>query len=310
MKWNDWFWAANKKVVETSIDTTASTLNTLGSLACMVSGAGFALSSSIDEALSASYFGSSHTVGHTNITVRIGENGYSVNKTIPFAFYKEVDGMDNLSEYIDPIKIKQLSMILSAAGVFARALGASIHKWQKSKEDDRFFQNKYQVALESPKIREYLLVNAESLSGSLAQIMISKAVMGSFIYYSGLVGTTYSLTYPPSSTQRVTTNTYKGPVKRRLVSFEFDSDTNSSLDAQEEDPPIDLDQIMHARALANMTYGGGLFFQSETPPGYPVVVPATLGFGLHIISTFFAKKAKQERDERVFNTQQNSFFPL
>ena len=76
------------------------------------------------------------------------------------------------------------------------------------------------------------------------------------------------------------------------------SDTNFS---------IVFGKIFNTNATSNVTYGGGVFFNTKKAAKYPVPVPAVVGMGLFIASGFFARRAEEARTKRIVEAKQEYF---
>lgn len=305
MSWTDKFWTAYGMVLDATIDVTATALNGIGSVACMLGGAGFATSYAIDEKLNASYYGSANTVGQVNLGFDFLAFDYSINETIPIQHYDQMTGSVSYSmnDYIHPDTVRIGSAIFVTSGAILRALSANIKLWQQSRDDKRFFKHHYGVDIDRPHAQEYAFVNAESVCHSLYYTFTSSAIAGAVIHYSGLVGTNHSVTYPLVADQHVSSSSYNGPVNTVLIPIEFKLDRNITIDLPGLEDPVLVEEIVNANGMVNATYGGGLFFNSHSSSSFPVAVPAGAGISAYLASSFFSKKSKHHRDERIHQAQ-------
>ncbi|MCL9683263.1 hypothetical protein [Legionella maioricensis] len=296
MGWRDRFWSAYGVVVDTTIEITANTLNMVGSLACVIGGAGFAISFAIDEVLNASYYGSVAAMGAVKLSVEFESFDYRINETIPFDdSFQKSDGISYLvKDYLHKDAVQITSAALFSSGTVLRVLGANMKQWQQGRVDKAHYKNRLGVDIPSPTGKEYLYTNAESLFGSLSYTFLSTAVTGAVIK-AQVISPTQHLTYPDKGRIQVNEPYYKGPVTEVSIPLAYTFVRNISLD-------LFGFALLKARAqgLANATYGGGLFLQpADNPPDPPVVLPAALGASAYLVNNFFSKKLIHLRDERI-----------
>ncbi len=137
--------------------------------------------------------------------------------------------------------------------------------------------------------------------------MIACSFTGAVIRYLGLTNTNHHFTYPSSANQSVNSSNYCGPVDTTMIPVEFVLNQNATIDLPVVHINLSVDEIIDATAMANLSYGGGLFFKSNNHSNIPIIAPAVLGAGTNLASTFFAKKAMRLRDERILEAQQNGY---
>lgn len=316
MAWRDKFWSAYGMVRNTAIDLTVNTVvntcNIVGSLACMAGGVGFALSNVLDETLRASYYGSALTTGAVLVDANLKTFNYHFNESIPFerSDYVIGDLTYNLKDYIHPEKVRVASSIFFASGTALRLIGTNVKQWRQGRLDKAYYKSEHDLEIANPSRKEYLYASAESLCGSISFTFLSASIAGEVINYTGLVGSSQSLTYPTDGMLRVNATHYEGPLKTLSIPVAYKISKDISINLY----GLNIKALVEERvnALANTTYGGGLFFKSEVTANPPVVIPAAVGGSAFLAGSFFARKVGEERDERIYKTidHKNKYDPL
>lgn len=311
MKWIDTCWAACKAVVNTAINTTISTLESVGSLACIAGGAAFSLSYEMDETVTGSYYASANITGNVTFHgVAPKLDNYTFNTTVPFNHYLQKDGglTYSLTELILPETVRAASAILSASGTVCRLLGANLRTWQQGRYDSQFLQERFRAQSISPTAREYLYINAQSLFSSLSFMSMGSAVTAGAIQWSGLLNYKPKITFPHSSEQHITSEHYSGPVTNEMIPLKYDlAPQNETIDLPIIHMPVEVDIQVDAQALANTTYGGGVFFQSQSKGDFPVEAPAMIGTSAYLAGNFFAVKVRNLRAERLIEAERRGY---
>lgn len=303
MQWKIAFADMQKYAFEVGTDVAVSTMNALGSLACMASGASFAIASSSEDALSIAYFGASDTDGTFNFYLQFNESSVQLSKSIPFKHYLEMDGMDSLNEYLKPKTINFFGMIMGTAGTFLRAVARNIQVWKTGRDELALFNTEYLGSIQPPTRREYKDATMASILASLSSICFSNAIVGSFIQFSGGLGTNYKITYPAKGDLSANSTKYKGPLKLTVVPLEFGPNPSFFINRTETNNSIKFDEVLNFNATANVTYGGGVFFNTKKAARYPLALPMFGGISLFMASGFFAKKAEKARIERILQAK-------
>lgn len=300
MSWINKFWTAYDYATSTVINSTAAALSTVGSLACKVGGAGFALSYAIDETVKGSYYGLANAVGKIDMGIDIIQFSYSINGTLPFqqSFQKE-DGMSyHLKDYLRADVLRAASGIFSVSGLFLNVISANIKKWQQGRDDKKYIKNKYGKESTGATLKEHIYESAAIACSSLTDSFISCAITSSIINYSGLIGSNKSITYPYTSPWRINSTQYQGPVQSTLFPLSYKIEQNKTLNLPFIGQ-VDILQKVLGEALLNVTGGGGLFFKSNNKTSLPTAIPASLGITTHLTGSFFANKATRQRDNRM-----------
>lgn len=295
------------------VGTVANACNAAGSLSCIVSGATFALAYSIDDALHVRYYGAANTLGNVELDFSWQNSVSNTTRTIPVDHIIQEDGIEILSKYIPAAAIRQVGFIAGAAGFFLKAVGVTLQTWHEGAEDIVNLKRLQNRCIQKPSTKEYLYANAASAFEVCSIIAYSNAVTGSFIYYSGVSGSRYSLTYPFSADAHVQSTYYNGPVKFDEHFFEYISTLNLSLDIQDDNASTEnalnltLKGIFTSKAKANVTlaYGGGIVFNSKESKSYPAVPQGVLGFLGNIGTIFFNDKCREVREIRVHQAKNN-----
>lgn len=309
MSWMDKFWTAYGVVVNTAIDTTASTLNAMGSIACKIGGVGFAMSYGMDETIKASYYGSANSIGQVNMGIDLVKYKYSINGSIPFQYDTQRDGgaSYHIKDYIHPDTVRAASALFTLSGTALRVLSANIKQWQQGREDTRYIKNKYGVQTTGTSIKEYFYVTAGTVCSSLSDSLLSCAATSTLINYSGIIGSNYHFTYPKTSSATVKSSNYQGPVQSSLIPLGLKIEQNITRKLPYIPVDVLIQEKIEANALINATYGGGLSFKSNDNTNLPAAIPASLGIGAYLASTFFARKAARQRDDRMQETHRLAY---
>ena len=309
MGWMDKVKMISGTIANKAIDFTASTLNVCGSTACLIGGMGFAATQSLSGTINATYFGNANAVGKLDVDGQLEDSKLGVNYTLPLHVNGTKQGHIpyKLADYLDPNTMYFASAVLVGSGTILCALGNSLKKWQEQHYDESHYETLYNTRPIKPTAKEYLAVNAKSLSYSLSLSLLSYHVVSCVINYSSLLSKLH-ITYPFTG-ERVTGTDYHGPIARGAIPV------NINLDP--ERIPIQIPIIGEIDVLLNMlvngtvavTYGGGLFFKSEVsgvvPSALKVASSAIGGLSAYIAGGFFSRKERQQRDERVSHLGQH-----
>lgn len=311
MKWIDTCWSACKTVVNTTINAAVSALESVGSLACVAGGVAFSLSYEMDETVTGSYYASGYVTGNVTFQATAPKlDNYTFSTIVPFTHYLQQDGglTYSLTELISPETVRIVSAILSASGTGLRLLGANLKTWQQGRADSQFLQERFRVKAINPTAREYLYMNAHSLFSSVSYISMGSAVTAGAIQWSGLLNYKPEITFPHSSQQAISSEHYSGPVTNVMIPLKYDlPPQNESIVLPIVDVPVEVDVQVDAVALANTTYGGGVFFASGSKGNFPVEAPALIGTSAYLAGNFFATKARNLRSERLIEAERRGY---
>lgn len=316
MTWTDTFWSAYKivsytteLVVCTTIGATVRALNSVGTLACMIGGAGFATSYSIDESLNASYYGSLNANGLVTLGLDAKQLRVKVNETMPFSRNDQMNwgATYNLVDYIYPYTIQTYSSIFFISGTALKVLCANVRHWQQNREQARDFKNKHGVKLMSPFITEYLGITTAAIFESLAQSSLSSAVTSNVINSTGLLGSSQSFTYPFQSNQTINSTYYKGPVTSTVFHLSEEMSKNITIKWPFINPfrqPVELSILIEAlikgQGDMNATYGAGIFLKSNSKPNIPLgAISSTVAATSFLMSNSMFKLVKKQCDNRI-----------
>lgn len=300
MGWKDGFWSTCHWIVDTGFYVTASTLNTLGTFACTVGGVGYAASFVMDETLNTNYYASAAAEGTVEISAEFFQFDYNVTDTIPFSEFAQKSGGTgyNLKDYLHPETVRAGSVIISATGTLLKILGANIKYWHEGRISRSYFKESHGMDISSSSVKEQAVISAEALLSSLSYICLSTAMTGALIQ-SGIINTRQRITYPLEGNQWVSSSHYHGPVMGLTVPINYSYSKNVSIELFGEYLLATFGARLNA--IANATYGGGLFFEPvKDRPSPPVVIPAMLGASAYLAKNFFSRNVKQMRDERAY----------
>lgn len=302
MSWVNKFWTACTYAVDAGVSLSSTILNGVGSLSAAAGGAGLAFAVVADEQLKASYYASAFTPGELVVGINVPALNFNINETISFQHQLTKEGQQsfNSSSYLTPQTLSIASSVLIAGGSLLKVAGACLKKWNDYRDDKKFLKEKHQIDyLLPPTKAEYGNSSAEAALLALSQAAISGAVVGSVLSFSSLNKFKGCFTYPSSGPMINTSQYYLGPVTFTSIPVVLDLKQNTTLELPIVDVQLIIEQTASAKAIANVTYGGGVFFNAQNNTSFPVVVPAVLAIAAHQASRFFSKKTSQARDERM-----------
>jgi hypothetical protein len=302
-------------IINAAINTTASVLDTAGSIACSVGGMGFAAAQAIDKTFQASYAGSAVGWGGLDVSGTL-DHLFGINYTLPLRLSKTLDGQElyHATDYVDSGMICMVSSVVLGSGVILKGLGSTLKKFQQYRDDDQFTQQNYGSKIERPAAHEFMQSQLTSLSSSLTIAMLSYNTAICFAYYSDLLNSALRLTYPLQGTQYASGVYYHGPQKTTTYPIAV------SLDPQQI--VVDLPFIGNVTLLlnmafngaANITAGAGVFFKENGPtpiaPPVSVTASAVAGSSAYLLSNFFAKKELEARDRRLIMAARKTVFSI
>lgn len=297
MKWREGFWGLCTYVIDATITVTANSLNIVGTLACQLGGALFSLSYTADEEINAAYFSSAVVNGRVDFSVNVTKLNYNIkNDTLFFNdnFNKTGGLSGNLQSYISPNSIIKACLILVGSGTLLKLSGTNLQYWQNTRLDKRLYQSQYQLPLSNAGLKEFSYVSLGAVFNSLADVFKIQTVTGTFIHFSKLFNSTLGFTYPERGNISHSTN-YNGPIISVTVPLSYAFNENITISGGE----MNVQASGVANALANISYGAGLFFSPNRHPEPPIAIPATLGLTSQLSGTFFTSKARQLREGRV-----------
>lgn len=308
MFWKNGLWSAYTYAVDSVIGAAANTLNVVGSLACMIGGAGFASASGINETFTGAYYGNGTISGLVHLDVYFPQYTYTYKEDLPFQYSYEKDGSTDyqFQNYLQPDNLRAVSMLCVGVGMLCRLVGANLDLWQQHQMDKRFYADQRKFFLKNPSSKEFMYVSASAIIGSFAYASLANAVIGGVIDYSGWMGSSQSFTYPANSTTYIASQHYSGPVNAVHIPLNYLIAKNVTVNL----PVIGelkVDEKVELEANATALYGAGVFAVSHSTPDYPIAVPLTVGSLAYLGSAFFANSAKRLRDERIHNEQPKGF---
>ena len=297
MSWKTKLWSACGMVIDTAIDLTANTFNVVGSIACMVGGAAYSFSQVLDESLNASYYGAADTYGVVTIDASLASIHFQTNESF-HQQEKALAGIKyNLQDYINPVTVRQVSTIFVASGSALRLMGDNIRLWRQGKIDQAFYKSEHNLEITRPSRIEHFYASAESVCGSLTYTCAGIPLAGIPIQLSKLVGSHQDLTFPANGVLWVNTTHYSGPLASKSFPLSYKFGRNYSIDFFHMKIRADIEE--RVEAVANTSYGGGLFFQSNAKTNPPIAIPAVIGLTLSRVNNSFFRSGVVERDKRI-----------
>lgn len=313
MNWTDRFWTAYGVVINTSIDLTVSTLNSVGSIACIVGGALGTASYFVNETVNVSYYGAAQFSSEIMVSLSLIEANYTYSQTIPFNHGAELNNEligYTFDQLIKPANLWTASMILSFSGMALRALGANLNQWQLGRREQEYYKMKSAIPVGTPGWDEYAFTNAASIAGSISYVVLSSAIVEALINFTKLPGSAQSITYPSHSALYTSGPHYSGPIKPEVFVLDYKIDRNATFVIPGLDVLMHLEGTIDAVAQANVTYGGGVFFKSHSQASSPVIFPALLaGSAIGLVAQqFFSRKNKEREINRVLEAERSEFY--
>ncbi|MFJ1268579.1 hypothetical protein ACD661_08445 [Legionella lytica] len=302
-------------IFSAAINTTASVLDTAGSVACSIGGMGLAAAQAMDKTFQGSYAGSAVGWGGLDVTGTF-DHLFGINFTLPLQVSKTLEGQEfyQATDYIDPGMISIVSAVALGSGFILKGLGSSLKKFQQYRDDEQFTQQNYGCKIERPAAREFGHSQLTSLSSSLSIAMLSYNTAICFAYYSNILNSALRLTYPFQGSQYASGPYYHGPQKTTTYPLDV------TLDPQQVvvDIPfvgnVTLLLNMAIHGAANITAGAGVFFKENGPaplaPAVAVTGSALAGSSAYLLSNFFAKKECEARDRRLIQAARKTVFSI
>lgn len=304
MTWTSTLWTICASVINITIDYAATFLDGIGSLASTVGGAGMAVGSIVEEQINPSYFISIETPGQLTVGIDIPSLGLDINQTIPFNYLITEEGqlLYNSQNYLAPQSVMLVSTLLVVSGTVLKVLSANLDKWREYKEDKHFLKKHKNIDYLAPPVRrEYRYCSTAALYRSLSYSALSYVVVSGVFSFSSLRNAIQSITYPSSGDEYVVGENYNGPVANRQFPVVINYQQNGSVLG------LLVEENAQVQAIANVTYGGGVFFKAKDKPDLPIVVPIIVAVSTDQLSRFFKSKALHERDKRIREAQDNQY---
>lgn len=313
MDWSDKFWTTYGVVFNTAVNITIGTLNGVGSIACMIGGALGTASYFTNETVAVSYAGAAQFTSQVMVRFSLIEANYTYSQAIPFhhdaAFNNELISYA-IDEWIRPSHLWKASMVLSGSGMMLRALGATLEQWQQGRHLQNYYKTTAAIHIGTPGLREYVCVNAASVAGSVSYVALSAALTDGLINWSRFPGSAQAITYPRHSADHVSGSHYNGPAIVRNLTANYKIGKNETIILPGLDMVLHLEGAIDAVARANVTYGVGAFFQSQSRVSRPLVLPALLGCSMigYAAERFFKQKAREQQIDRERVAERNEFY--
>lgn len=302
MDWTDKIWKTASWVASTSAGAAASALNVVGSWACAAGGAGFAASFSMAGTVKEGYAAWGNAAGAVNIGFEVPSYNYGINRTIPLHFdvYKHGGATYDFNQYVKPESVQSISTILILSGILLRVMGANLAQFQQGVSENKEFKQRQGHEVRYPQFEEYVHASSDSLLGSLTFVLMSSALTNTLINCSGLMGAEKSFTKPAASNSTVNDTYYQGPVENIIKTVGYKTEQDFNVTIPGVNLTLNVTAIFDALGVINATYGGGIFFKSDSTPDAPIAGPAIAGAAAWLASNFFAKKLKKVHDDRVY----------
>jgi hypothetical protein len=310
MQWVKNLWSACTTVVGTGIDYAANFLNKLGSLSSMVGGAGLAVASVVEEEVNVAYYGSAYVPGKLHIDISVPQLKIKINETIPYShtWSKQGEMLYDSKNYLTPQAIGMVSAMLVISGTLVQVVAANIKIKRRYIEDRKVLVVEENIGDFAPPSKdEYKYAMAEAACRSVTHASLSYAIVGSILSFSYLNQFSEYFTYPTKGQPAADGSSYIGPVMSELIPVSIEVQENITVTLPDFDIQLLIEQTANAEAVANVSYGGGLFFKAKNKVQPVVVAPALLALGTHAAGNFFERKAIRARDARIAETHASEY---
>ncbi|MGL6029373.1 MAG: hypothetical protein ACRC0B_02945 [Legionella sp.] len=313
MDWSDTFWTAYGVVFNTAVDITIGTLNSTGSIACIVGGALGTASYFVNATVAVSYAGAAQFTSQIMVRFSLIEANYTYSQAIPFqqdaAFNNELTSYA-IDEWISPSNLWKTSLILSGSGMMLRALGATLDQWQQDRRLQNYYKTAAAIHVGTAGVREYACANAASIAASVSYVCLSAALANALINWSHFPGSTQAITYPSHSADYVSGSHYNGPLAFQNLTTDYKISKNATVTLPDLDVVLHLEGVIDAVARANVTYGVGAFFESQSKASPPIVLPALLGASIigYAAQGFFKQKVREQQIDRELAAERKELY--
>jgi hypothetical protein len=205
-------------------------------------------------------------------------------------------------DFTNPQAILIASSVLFVSGSALRGIGANLSKWQQNREDRHHLKTEYAVDLQSPSLKEYLYVNAQTLLTSISLASFGSLLTKSAVDVAVEILSKYPITYPRTANSTISTPYYHGPVTSEFFPFGFQASQNTTFELLKF-LSILINEKVKAKSIVGVTYGAeAVLLPSPTEEKifpYLKTTSAALAVSSYRVSTFFNNKAQRERDERL-----------
>lgn len=297
-----------------AVELIAKALVDLADGFCLVSsvagGAGIALSYVISEQLDMSYYGQALTPGLLVITIHLPQQDRTFTETIPFYHQFKQEGQEtyNSRDYCPPQLILQFSFLLIVFSLLLKIMLAAYKKWHEHAGDRCLFKQEYKIEqLQQPGFKEYQMVCLKEALDSVSSAAFGCALVGGVFSLSSLSHFSKNITRPLTGASIADSKYYHGPLTSDIIPVDMSLKYNATLELSHLHAQIIIQETAQTKTVANVTYGGGLFFKAKNNTAFPVVLPAMIMVGSCAASGFLAKKLTKARDDRLFEARESAY---
>lgn len=320
MGWIDSFSKAWGWGVDTTLNVVGSAFSVSGRILSAAGGMGIVVGQELYKTLNLVYYGDVVAVGGLAVDGLVDGSELGLNYTLPLQVSGNRTGQFSSEltkyQYLDPNLFYLVSTACIGSGMLLSTFGDSIKKWQQYRYDARYLKQHYGVELVRPSGKEMLVSIGQSCCASLTISMLSHSIISCIAQYSKLFDVLY-LTYPFSSDKHANGTYYHGPLARGSYPIAFDLDPQTIFVELPFLGNVSLTLEMALRAIANTTYGGGVFLKENgtqdavvVTPAVTEVISATLGSGSYFALKFFDRTAILMRDNRIQASRASSYMTI
>lgn len=298
-----------------ALDMTSTSLSICGSFASAAGGACYVLSHALHKEFEAGYYLQGLFEGQASLSSHIKSFNLEFNYSTPIAAHHiEQDGYTySLRNYFDPLSFWIASAACVGLGIGCNLLSASIRKIQQQHEDKKRHADQSVLISKIPN-QELVLLYSQALSHSLSISLFSCSIVGCILFYTSYFKSDLQFHYPFLGNVTANSSYYSGPLakKEQYIDFEFDP-KNVLVDF----PFIGNVSILlkpFINGMLNTTYGAGIYFKEDkTSPiraNIIVATSASLGVIASLAHSFFARREKTLREQRVFDAPTTQYTVL
>lgn len=298
-------------IMYSGVGCTANLLTGLGSLACLFGGIGYMASFSLNEQITANYYGELGGKGIVDANVSLTQLNQHQSIHVPLDESKQYLGDDevNLKHFLKKEELQIISAIFFGAGTLLKILGRILSLWLQGKEERRYFYQLDEIHISSASWLEYALVTAAAFFQSISLAAYGVGLVGTVVNAFKLPGSSQQLTYPFKNEYERANCSYPGPLASKNFSFRQHASIKTSINLPELSQPLKMKIDFSVNLHAALVYGAGLFLHSEQnkSKAWPAVIAA--GAVSDMAACFFSRKQREKRDKRLHDAEQETYNP-
>lgn len=310
MKWRDGLCQTYRISAGALTHALSGSFNVLSSLSCVFGSGACVASYIIDEVLNASFYGLSNTTGSVVLGVDVRELNVQLNDTIPFQNILQQQGQltYNSRDYLEPNTVFYVGIMMSLSAALLKIISAQLAFWAQNNEMQSYVRTEYKNTFFKPSFRrDYVDVGMKAFLDSSTLFCVSCAIIGTILSYSPLHNAHYSFTYPESGPSVFNNNSdYLGPLAKASFPLSIFIQKNRSLDFLLESFNLSTSEMIGAHALANVSYGGGLFLTANNTKSFPLALPYVAGLLTFSLGDLLRRRLEHRQLERLQDCKERS----